>query len=108
MIYINGGGQSGLKDLDVQKILGRVAQIVEDYPSVDPNAVQTWLEGKEPPIVLSQARIGMDEKTRVWQVIQKPYQVALFYKAAPVYLSSEIVHNPARVVSADFNLSIPE
>ena len=106
MVFVNGGGQSGLKDLDVQKIIGRVAQIVEDNPTINPNQLQPWLDGDEPPIVLSQARISLEEKVRVWQVIQKPYQVALFYKAAPVFLSSEVVYEPRRVTTADFNIGV--
>ncbi|MBO6259640.1 MAG: DUF4255 domain-containing protein [Lachnospiraceae bacterium] len=106
MVFINGGGQMGLKDPDIQKIIGRAAQIVNDNNSVYPNELQGWLDTQEPPIVLSQAKISLEEKVRVWQAINKPYQISLFYKAAPVYLSSEIVINTPRVVDSEFNLGI--
>ena len=96
----------GLKDPDIQKIIGRAAQIVNDNNSVYPNELQGWLDTQEPPIVLSQAKISLEEKVRVWQAINKPYQISLFYKAAPVYLSSEIVINTPRVVDSEFNLGI--
>ncbi|MBR4544006.1 MAG: DUF4255 domain-containing protein [Lachnospiraceae bacterium] len=106
MVFINGGGQMGLKDPDIQKIIGRAAQIVNDNNSVYPNELQGWLDTQEPPIVLSQAKISLEEKVRVWQAINKPYQISLFYKAAPVYLSSEIVINTPRVVDSEFNLGV--
>ncbi len=106
MVFINGSGQMGLKDPDIQKIIGRVAQIVNDNNQVLPNQLQTWLDTQEPPIVLSQAKISLEEKVRVWQAINKPYQISLFYKAAPVYLSSEVVINTPRVVDAEFGLQI--
>ncbi|MBE5846478.1 MAG: DUF4255 domain-containing protein [Lachnospiraceae bacterium] len=106
MVFINGSGQMGLKDPDIQKIIGRVAQIVNDNNQVLPNQLQTWLDTQEPPIVLSQAKISLEEKVRVWQAINKPYQISLFYKAAPVYLSSEVVINTPRVVDAEFGLHI--
>ena len=106
MVFINGGGQMGLKAPDIQKIIGKIAQIVNDNSSVLPNQLQSWLDTQEPPIVLSQAKISLEEKVRVWQAINKPYQISLFYKAAPVFLSSEIVIDPARVTSASFGLNI--
>lgn len=106
MVFINGSSQMGLKAPDIQKILGKAAQIVNDNSSVLPKQLQTWLETDEPPIVLSQAKISLEEKVRVWQAISKPYQVSLFYRAAPVFLSSEVVVETARVTEAAFSLQI--
>ena len=106
MVFINGSGQMGLKDPDIQKIIGRIAQIVNDNSSVMPNELQSWLDTQEPPIVLSQAKISLEEKVRVWQAINKPYQISLFYRAAPVYLSSgEFIETP-RVSDASFEISV--
>jgi hypothetical protein len=106
MVFINGSGQMGLKDPDIQKIIGKIAQIVNDNNSVRPDELQAWLDTQEPPIVLSQAKISLEEKVRVWQAINKPYQISLFYRAAPVYLSSgESIVTP-RVTDASFDLEI--
>ena len=106
MVFINGGGQMGLKDHDVQKIIGKVAQIVNDNNAVNPGSLQSWLTTEKPPIVLSQARISLEEKVRVWQAINKPYQVSLFYRAAPVLLSSADIITTPRVVDAEFSLQL--
>ena len=106
MVFINGSSQMGLKAPDIQKIIGKVAQIVNDNNSVYPHQLQPWLEATEPPIVLSQAKMTLDEKVRVWQAINKPYEISLFYKAAPVLLSSEIVVEPPRVSDATFGIDI--
>ena len=74
--------------------------------SVLPTQLQSWLETNEPPITLSQAKISLEEKVRVWSAINKPYQISLFYKVAPVFVSSEIVINTPRVVEADFSLHV--
>lgn len=106
MVFINGSSQMGLKAPDIQKIIGRVAQIVNDNAAVYPHHLQPWLDATEPPIVLSQAKMALEEKVRVWQAISKPYQISLFYKAAPVLLSSEIVVEPPRVSDATFGIDI--
>ena len=106
MVFINGSSQMGLKAPDIQKIIGRVAQIVSDNNSVYPHQLQPWLDATEPPIVLSQAKLALEEKVRVWQAINKPYEISLFYKAAPVYVSSEIVVDPPRVSEAMFGIDM--
>ncbi len=106
MVFINGSSQMGLKALDIQKIMGRVAQIINDNNSVLPNQLQNWLDANEPPINLIQAKMTLEEKVRVWQAINKPYQVSLFYKAGPVFLSSEVVIDTPRVVDATFGIHI--
>ena len=106
MVFINSGGQAGLKDQDFQKIIGKCAQIVSDNNSVLPNQLQNWLDTQEPPIVLTQAKISLEEKVRVWSAINKPYQISLFYKAAPVFVSSEIVIDAPRVTDAQFSLHV--
>ena len=104
MLFLNGSSQMGLKAADTQKILGRAAQIINDGNSVSPLTLQPWLEMEEPPIIFSPAKITLEEKVRVWSAINKPYQVALFYKAAPVFISSEIVVDPPRVTEAEFTI----
>ncbi len=106
MVFINGSSQMGLKAPDIQKIIGKVAQIVSDNNCVYPHKLQPWLDATEPPIILSQAKMGMEEKIRVWQAINKPYQIGLFFRAAPVYVSSEIVVDPPRVNSAEFSIDM--
>ena len=104
MLFINGSSQMGLKAHDIQKIIGRAAQIVNDGNMIYPNTLQTWLESDESPIILSPAKISLEEKVRVWSAINKPYQVSLFYKAAPIFLSSEIVVDSPLVREAKFTL----
>ena len=106
MVFINSGGQAGLKDQDFQKIIGKVAQIVSDNNSVLPNQLQNRLDTQEPPIVFSQAKIGLEEKVRVWSAINKPYQISLFYKAAPVFVSSEVLIDTPRVTDARFSVEV--
>lgn len=106
MLFINGSSQMGLKAGDIQKIVGRAAQVVNDGNTVNPRRLQSWLETEEPPIVFSPAKLSLEDKVRVWSAINKPYQVSLFYKASPVFLSSEIIVDTPRVTEAQFNISM--
>ena len=106
MLFLNGSSQMGLKGGDVQKIIGRAALINYDSSAVSPCILQSWLEDDEPPIIFSPARMSLEDKVRVWSAINKPYQVSLFYKAAPVFLSSEVFADTPRVIDSEFRLNI--
>ena len=106
MLFINGSSQMGLKAHDIQKIIGRAAQVINDGNIVYPNQLQTWLESPEAPISITPSKISLEDKVRVWSAINKPYQVSLFYKAAPVLLSSEVVVETPRVTQAEFGLHL--
>ena len=106
MLFINGSSQMGLKAHDIQKIIGRAAQVINDGNIVYPNQLQTWLESPEAPISITPSKISLEDKVRVWSAINKPYQVSLFYKAAPVLLSSEIIVDAPRVTQAEFGLHL--
>ncbi|MDR1797888.1 MAG: DUF4255 domain-containing protein [Clostridiales Family XIII bacterium] len=106
MLFINSSSQMGLKAQDIQKIIGRAAQIVNDGSVVQPRMLQPWLETDEAPILIQGAKMSFDEKVRVWSAINKPYQISMFYKVSPVMLSSEIVIDPPRVREAEFFLDL--
>ncbi|MFR2847836.1 MAG: Pvc16 family protein, partial [Hungatella hathewayi] len=108
MIFVNGSSQSGMKNQDMLKVVGRAAQVVNDMESVLPNTLQPWLEQGEPPVTLFPARLKLEDKVRVWQAVDKPYGLSLFYRASPVFLSSKIALEVPRVREASFTLLPPE
>lgn len=108
MLFVNSLFRKGRKEADIQKLIGRAAQIISDNNAVYPHKLQPWLDAGEPPIMLSQAKMELEEKTRVWQAVNKPYQISLFYRAAPVFVSSEIEADPPRVREALFRLDMAE
>ena len=106
MLFINGSSQMGLKAHDIQKIIGRAAQVISDESVVYPNELQTWLETREAPTHTPPPPPSLEDKVRVWSAINKPYQVSLFYKVAPVLLSSEVVVDAPRVTQAEISLHL--
>lgn len=108
MIFVNGSSQSSMKTPDMLKVIGRAAQIVNDMESILPANLQPWLEREDPPVSLFPSRLKLEDKVRVWQAVDKPYGLSLFYKAAPVFLSSKIAMEVPRVREASFTLLPPE
>ena len=103
MIFVNGSSKTGLKSSDLQKIIGRAAQIIMDHNRIVPSELQSRLEIDEPSVAVAQAKITLEEKFRVWQAVNKPYQVSLFYRMAPVFISSGIMTDIPKVTEAAFD-----
>ena len=89
MVFINPASQANYKSVDVQRIIGRTAQVLGDRMQVSPNLLQPWLEMPEPPVILSQAQISLETKLQIWQAVGQPYRFSLFFFFSPVLISSE-------------------
>lgn len=106
MLFINGSPCINFTAEEHQKLLGRTAQAVNDMAAVLPTSLQPWLEISEPPVVFSTNRLELGDKMRVWQALNKPYQVSLFYRAAPIFISSEVVVQVSRVTDISMGIRL--
>ncbi|NLL17523.1 MAG: DUF4255 domain-containing protein [Clostridia bacterium] len=81
-----------------QKILGKVLQVLKDYPSFTAEQLGSELAGSRfvPRIELLQ--LEQEEKMKLWNVPNVPYRLSLFYKVYPVEIESTRVKEITRVV----------
>lgn len=103
MVYINSAAQVGIKQIDSQKILARVSQVLYDNNEVQVAQIQPNLDNVEENIRIASSRLTYDEKSKIWTSVNKPYQMALYYTIAPIFISSEIVKKDPRVASIGYN-----
>lgn len=91
LIFIHASSSKRIKEADKYSMLGSVEQIINAHNTILPNQLQPQLSKEEPPIVLSYAKICLEEKVRIWRAYGRSYQVSLFYKAAPVLITDQNV-----------------
>lgn len=89
MVFLNDDGEPGLKERERYQILGRAAQVIHDSGAIFPGLLQEGPGQDEPPVLLSHEQVSLAEKVSLWRAVERCYQISLFYKAAPVLLSSE-------------------
>lgn len=96
-VYINSRSQMMSTPENEQRILGRVSQVLMDH------AVLKGAAGKgETAPSMTLQMLSFEEKTRIWSVLSVPYQLGVYFQAAPVILSSRRTREFRRVVDADF------
>ena len=97
-VYINSKSQMSVDAENEQRILGRVMQILMDFPVLS----EEFLEEDEMGATVTIQTMSFEEKTKLWSVLNIPYQLAIYFSVAPVLLSSRKVSSFTRVVDASF------
>lgn len=101
MIYINTKSQMVSDPENEQRILGRVIQILTDNAILYELAEQN--EEEAPAITL--LTMSFEDKSKLWTVLNLPYQVGIFFSVSPAMLSSRRVKSFTRVLETNFDVS---
>lgn len=99
-LYINGKSQMMSDAENEQRILGRVLQILMD------NAIlkDIEMEGEESRAAITLLTLSFEDKTKLWSVLNMPYQLAVYFSVSPVILSSRRLYTFSRVLETDYQV----
>ena len=78
----------GGEQLTRQKILGRTMQVLYDKPILSGLDLQGVLKNTDDALKVTLAPLNLEERTRVWQAVQKPYHLSISYEVRVVNLDS--------------------
>jgi hypothetical protein len=72
------------------QILGRAMQVLYDNATLsDPDLLGT-LANDDQVIKITMAPLSLEERTRVWHAVQKPYRLSVSYEVRVINLDSEV------------------
>ena len=74
--------------LTEQTILGRVLQAMHDRPRLRGMDLQGDLAGSQVEIYTRMESLGLDEIARVWEALDRSYQLSVSYEVSVVYIHS--------------------
>lgn len=103
VIYVSQNSQSGMKQADVHRILGKASQALGDHPLIDFSQLNQT-EESDPQMGIYMDRMDFEQKQRIWTAVSKPYSLALYYSVYPVSISSQRTISAPRVRSATFSI----
>jgi hypothetical protein len=89
-------------------ILGRAMQVLYDGAILSGPDLQGSLAGTDGALKITLAPLSLEERTRVWHAVQKPYRLSVSYEVRVVNLDTEQqdLLTPVRRRSLDF--AVPE
>ncbi len=83
------------------RILGRTLQILYDDAIIHGPALQGGLAGRAEALKVSLAPLSLEDRSRVWYAVQKPYRLSLTYEVRVVNLRSTVVTHDRPVTTRD-------
>lgn len=87
-----------------QRIMGRVIQVLRDFPILNPETMEfTAGRGRE-GIRLEMRKMDQEEKLKLWNFPNLASKASLYYKVGPVPLESARVKEIQRVGSVEFRV----
>jgi hypothetical protein len=77
--------------LTEHRMLGRVMQVLYDNAILSGPALRGNLEGTDQALKITLSPLTLDERSRVWFAVQRPYRLSASYEVRVVKLDSETV-----------------
>ena len=94
----------GGDEVTKQKILGKTMQVLYDKAILSGLDLVGVLAGRDDELKVTLAPLSLEERTRVWHAVQKPYHLSLSYEVRVVDLDSTTAQDVTPVTrrTADF------
>jgi hypothetical protein len=108
IITSNAGG--GAPETE-QIILGRVLQTFNDHPLVSGADLQGPFEGTGVELALRLETLALDEITRIWDSLERPYQLCVSYEVGVAAIDSmreDQGGTPVAVAAPEYGIGAPE
>lgn len=104
MITVFSSSDIKFRSEEEQRILGRIIQILRDYPVLNLETMEfdTGTDGEG--VRLEMRKIELEEKLKVWNFPNLANRLSLFYKLGPLPLESARTKEIQRVRSIEFKV----
>lgn len=104
LLYLNTRAQIAAAAEMEQRIFGKAIQTVMDNSTINLTAVNPFVDETEEETRISLLGLSFEDKTKIWAALSTPYQLAVYFSASPVYLSSRREREFTRVTAASIRI----
>ena len=104
MIFVNLKSDSSTKQIDEQRILGKIIQQFYNYRKIPQQYLSGSIQKAQEAISLQYLNISLEEKNKLYAMWNCYYETSCFYKVSPVFMDTEMIHTTKRVVKKEFKI----
>jgi hypothetical protein len=104
ILYLNSKSQIKGDALKEQETIGLAIQTLMDNPILSP----VTNDGNDEGAAITFLTLSFEDKTKLWQVLSMPYQMAVYFSVTPVMMPSNRVYDFTQVLKADFDVKHKE
>ena len=89
-------------------IIGRAMQVLYDRPILSGAQLVGSLAAEDQALKVTLAPLSLEERTRVWYAVQKPYRLSVSYEVRVVNLDTEVSDRVRPVRQRTLDVAVPE
>lgn len=103
MITAYTTGDVRFRTISEERILGKVIQYFHDYPLISIDDIAPTDESGV-DLRIEMLRLNVEQKSKIWNFPNVPYRTSVFYKVAPIAISSARSKEVTRVRRVEINV----
>lgn len=104
LLTVYSGAERQAKAIDEHRILGRVIQLLNDHPRFEGGDLVGSLYESEEAFEMIRVPMTYEDKMKLWQFPNVPYQLSMVYKVQPVWMASTRTRSIKRVTDVEMDL----
>lgn len=104
MLFMNSKAQVTVGAEDEQRILAKAIQTLMDNMIINIGEAHPYSDDEEEDAGLTFLSLSFEEKSKIWSALNTPYQLALYFTASPVMISSTREQSFTRVARKEINI----
>lgn len=104
MIFVNLKSDSSTKQIDEQRILGKIIQQLYNYRKIPQQYLSGSIQKAQENISLQYLNVSLEEKNKLYAMWNFYNETACFYKVSPVFMDTEMIHTTKRIVKREFKI----
>ena len=89
-------------------IIGRAMQVLYDRPILSGTQLVGNLAAEDQALKITLAPLSLEERTRVWHAVQRPYRLSVSYEVRVVNLDTEVFDRAHPVRQRTLEVAVPE
>lgn len=104
LVTVYSASDKSSKAIDEQRLLGRVMQVFSDHNRLEGEELVGSLRDQNEGFEIIRENLKYEDKMKIWQFPNVPYQLSLVYKVQPVRLEATRIKQVSRVRQVDVTL----
>jgi hypothetical protein len=104
LLTVYSGADRQSKAIDEQRILGKVMQVLNDHPRFEGEDLKGSLAAFDEAFEVLRVPMTLEDKMKLWQFPNVPYQLSMVYKVQPVFIESTRTKTVKRVTDVQMDI----
>ena len=97
-----------MKEMDQQRVMGKVVQVIKDHPTIPPEYLGGSMAGSGLALTLNLERPNFEQMMKIWNNTSVPYKLSVVCKIGGVTIDSKRTRYTPRVTDVTIDTAVKD